>query len=245
MLDALTQRLSSVVKTLRGHARITEDNVRRCCAKCASPCSKPTSRLPVVKDFIAKVKEKALGQEVIGSLTPGQALVGVVHRELAGLDGRANAALNLRAPAARGDPAWRACRARARPPPPASSPSCLKAPEEEGAAGVCDVYRPAAIEQLATLAPQARGRFLPVRSGAEAGGHRARRAGLRAAPLLRRADRRHGRPAGIDAAMMDEIARAARGARPDRDAVRGRRDAGPGRGQRRASASARRCRSPA
>ena len=51
--------------------------------------------LPVVKDFIGRVKEKALGQEVIGSLTPGQALVGIVHQELVGLMGGANEGLDF------------------------------------------------------------------------------------------------------------------------------------------------------
>src|ERR1041385_197201 len=95
MLDALTQRLSSVVKTLRGHSRITEENVQEMVREVRLALLDADVGLPVAKDFVAKVREKALGQEVIGSLTPGQALVGVVHRELARLMGEANAGLEL------------------------------------------------------------------------------------------------------------------------------------------------------
>src|SRR4030095_3733840 len=87
MRDALTQRLSSVVKTLRGHSRLTEDNVQEMLREVRLALLDADAGLPVVKDFIARVKEKALGQEVVGSLTPGQALVGVVHQELVELMG--------------------------------------------------------------------------------------------------------------------------------------------------------------
>ena len=87
MLDNLTQRLGRVVKTLRGQARLTEDNIADMLREVRMALLEADVALPVVKDFIARVKEKALGQEVIGSLTPGQALVGVVHRELTELMG--------------------------------------------------------------------------------------------------------------------------------------------------------------
>src|SRR4051812_34466792 len=95
MLDALTQRLSSVVKTLRGHARLTDENVQDMLREVRLALLDADAGLPVVKDFVAKVKEKALGQEVIGSLTPGQALVGIVPHELVDLMGGANAALSF------------------------------------------------------------------------------------------------------------------------------------------------------
>src|SRR5512142_2173600 len=95
MLDALTQRLSSVVKTLRGHSRITEENVQEMLREVRLALLDADAGLPVVKDFVAKVKDKALGQEVVGSLTPGQALVGIVHRELAELMGGVNAELSF------------------------------------------------------------------------------------------------------------------------------------------------------
>src|SRR4029077_17841491 len=95
MLDALTQRLSSVVKTLRGHARLTEDNIQEMLREVRLALLDADAGLPVVKDFIGRVKEKALGQEGAGSLTPGQALVGVVHSELVELMGGASAKLSF------------------------------------------------------------------------------------------------------------------------------------------------------
>ena len=95
MLDALTQRLSSVVKTLRGHARLTEENIQEALREVRLALLDADAGLPVVKEFVARVKEKALGQEVVGSLTPGQALIGVVHQELAGLMGGMGEGLNL------------------------------------------------------------------------------------------------------------------------------------------------------
>jgi len=97
MLDALTQRLSSVVKTLRGHARLTEENIQEMLREVRLALLDADAGLPVVKEFVARVKEKALGQEVVGSLTPGQALVGVVYEELVKLMGGANETLNLAA----------------------------------------------------------------------------------------------------------------------------------------------------
>ena len=74
MLDNLSQRLSRVVKTLRGHARLTEDNIQEALREVRLALLEADVALPVVKDFIAGVKEKAVGQEVISSLTPGQAV---------------------------------------------------------------------------------------------------------------------------------------------------------------------------
>jgi len=95
MLDALTQRLSSVVKTLRGHARLTDDNVQEMLREVRLALLDADAGLPVVKDFVGHVKERALGQDVVGSLTPGQALVGVVYQELVGLMGGQSAGLDL------------------------------------------------------------------------------------------------------------------------------------------------------
>ncbi|HEY9380604.1 MAG TPA: signal recognition particle receptor subunit alpha, partial [Burkholderiales bacterium] len=95
MFDSLTQRLSHVVKTLRGEARLTDENIADAMREVRMALLEADVALPVVKDFVARVKEKALGEEVIGSLTPGQALVGVVHRELTALMGGDTAVLNL------------------------------------------------------------------------------------------------------------------------------------------------------
>jgi signal recognition particle subunit SRP54 len=82
MASALTDRLSRLVKTMRGQARITEDNVQDMLREVRMALLEADVALPVVRDFIARVKEKSLGAEVVGSLSPGQALVGIVHREL-------------------------------------------------------------------------------------------------------------------------------------------------------------------
>ena len=87
MLDNLTQRLAKVVKTMRGEARLTESNTAEMLREVRLALLEADVALPAVREFIAKVKEKALGEEVISSLTPGQALVGVVQRELADLMG--------------------------------------------------------------------------------------------------------------------------------------------------------------
>jgi signal recognition particle subunit SRP54 len=87
MLDNLTNRLNGIVKTLRGQSRLSEDNITDALREVRMALLEADVGLPVVKDFIAKVKEKALGVEVLQSLTPGQALVGVVHRELITLIG--------------------------------------------------------------------------------------------------------------------------------------------------------------
>lgn len=87
MLDNLTQRLSRVVKTLRGEARLTEANTQEMLREVRMALLEADVALPVVRDFVARVKEKALGEEVASSLSPGQALVGVVHKELTALMG--------------------------------------------------------------------------------------------------------------------------------------------------------------
>ena len=82
MASTLTNRLSQLVKTMRGQARITEDNVQDMMREVRMALLEADVALPVVRDFIARVKDKALGAEVVGSLSPGQALVGIVNREL-------------------------------------------------------------------------------------------------------------------------------------------------------------------
>ncbi len=89
MASTLTDRLSRLVKTMRGHARITEDNVQDMLREVRMALLEADVALPVVRDFIARVKAKALGAEVVGSLSPGQALVGIVNRELASTMGEA------------------------------------------------------------------------------------------------------------------------------------------------------------
>jgi signal recognition particle subunit SRP54 len=155
MLDNLTQRLGRVVKNLRGQARLTDDNISDMLREVRMALLEADVALPVVKDFIAGVKEKALGQEVIGSLTPGQALVGVVHRELTELMGGASVGLNL-----------------ATQPPAVILMSGLQGAGKTTTTAKlgkwlkvltvsCDVYRPAAIEQLKAVSAQAGIDFFP------------------------------------------------------------------------------------
>jgi len=164
MLETLTGRLARIVKTIRGEARLTEANVQDALREVRIALLEADCALPVVKDFIAAVREKALGAEVIGSLTPGQALVGVVHRELTRLMGEANVALDL-----------------ATQPPAVILMAGLQGSGKTTTTGKlaqhlieqrkrvllvsCDVYRPAAIEQLKTVAAQAGAEFLPTERG--------------------------------------------------------------------------------
>ncbi|WP_350494931.1 signal recognition particle receptor subunit alpha [Neopusillimonas aromaticivorans] len=90
MLENLTQRLSRVVKTIKGEARLTEANTQDMLREVRMALLEADVALPVVRDFIARVKEQALGTEVADSLNPGQALVGVVHKELTALMGGAD-----------------------------------------------------------------------------------------------------------------------------------------------------------
>src|ERR1019366_8467087 len=95
MASALTDRLSRLVKTMRGQARITEDNVQDMLREVRMALLEADVALPVVRDFIARVKTRALGAEVVGSLSPGQALVCIVNRELAAPMGHGVAELDL------------------------------------------------------------------------------------------------------------------------------------------------------
>jgi len=153
MLDTLTQRLASVIKTVRGHARLTEDNVQEALREVRLALLDADVGLPVVREFTARVKEKALGQEVVGSLTPGQALVGVVHAELVALMGGAHAALNL----ATTPPAvllMAGLQGAGKTTSAGKLAKLLKAQKKKVLLVSADVYRPAAIEQLKTLATQ-------------------------------------------------------------------------------------------
>ncbi|MBQ9578988.1 MAG: signal recognition particle receptor subunit alpha, partial [Ottowia sp.] len=97
MASTLTDKLSALVKRVSGQARITESNVADMLREVRMALLEADVALPVVRDFIARVKEKALGQEVIGSLKPGQALVGIVQRELSATMGEGVSDINLAA----------------------------------------------------------------------------------------------------------------------------------------------------
>lgn len=159
MFDNLTSRLTRVVKTLRGEARITESNIQDALREVRMALLEADVALPVVKDFIGRIREKALGQEVAGSLTPGQAVVGIVHRELIALMGERNDALNL----ATQPPAVILMAGLQGSGKTTTSGKLAKWLKEQHKKKVllvsCDVYRPAAIEQLKTLAAQVDAEF--------------------------------------------------------------------------------------
>jgi signal recognition particle subunit SRP54 len=155
MLDNLSQRLARVVKTMRGEARLTEANTQEMLREIRIALLEADVALPVVRDFIARVREKALGQEVLQSLSPGQALVGVVHRELADLMGGTSAELNL----ATKPPAvvlMAGLQGAGKTTTVGKLAKWLREQKKKKVLTVsCDVYRPAAIEQLRTVTAQA------------------------------------------------------------------------------------------
>src|SRR5438552_1461919 len=165
MLDNLTARLGRVMKQLRGEARLTEANVQDALREVRMALLEADVALPVVRDFIAHVRERALGQEVMGSLTPGQALIGVVHRELIVLMGEASAGLDL----ATTPPAVILMAGLQGSGKTTTSGKLAKMLREQMKKKVllasCDVYRPAAIEQLKLLAAQVEVDFFPSAAG--------------------------------------------------------------------------------
>ena len=161
MFENLTERLSRTVQQLRGKGRLTEDGVRETLREVRIALLEADVALPVVQAFIGEVRDKALGQEILKSLTPGQAMVKLVHDELVQIMGVENEALDL----------------KAQPPVPvlmaglqgsgkttttAKLARLLIEQEKKRVMVVsCDVYRPAAIEQLKTLAGQVGAIFQP------------------------------------------------------------------------------------
>lgn len=166
MLDNLTNRFAGIVKTLRGQSRFTEDNIADALRDVRMALLEADVGLPVVKDFIARVKTQALGAEVAQSLTPGQAFVGIVHRELVGLMGDAastegNPALRLNSlplNLATTPPAiilMAGLQGAGKTTSVGKLAKLLKDQHKKKVLVVsADVYRPAAIEQLKTLAQQ-------------------------------------------------------------------------------------------
>ena len=161
MLDNLTQRLARVMKNLRGEARLTEDNIADALREVRLALLEADVALPAVKEFIAAVKTQAVGEEVIGSLSPGQALIGVVHRELTKIMGEAHSGLNL----ATQPPAiilMAGLQGAGKTTTVGKLAKLLRETQKKKVLVVsCDVYRPAAIEQLKTVAAQAGADFFP------------------------------------------------------------------------------------
>jgi signal recognition particle subunit SRP54 len=164
MFENLTDRLTRALRGIAGRARLSEDNVAEALREVRLALLEADVALSVVKDFIDRVRARAIGQEVAASLTPGQALVKVVHDELVALMGAANDRLNLAA----APPAvvlMAGLQGSGKTTTVAKLARHLREREKKKVAVVsADVYRPAAIEQLRTLAQEVDAAFLESRA---------------------------------------------------------------------------------
>ena len=164
MFDNLTDRLSKTIKNLRGQGRLSEDNIKDALRDVRMALLEADVALPVVKDFIERVRERATGQEVMKSLSPGQVLVKVVNDELVHTMGEANDGLNL----AVQPPAvilMAGLQGSGKTTSTAKLARMLKEREKKSVlVASCDIYRPAAIEQLQTLAGEVDAGFFPSRT---------------------------------------------------------------------------------
>jgi len=161
MFNNLTDRLSATVRNLTGKGRLTEETIKEAMRDVRIALLEADVALPVVQSFIAQVRERALGQEVLKSLKPGQALVRVVYEELVHVMGDENTALDLKAAPpviilvaglqGSGKTTTTAKLAR----------HLIEELGKKVMVVSCDVYRPAAIEQLRTLAGQVGAVFAP------------------------------------------------------------------------------------
>jgi signal recognition particle subunit SRP54 len=161
MFENLSQRLGGVIRNLRGQGRLTEENIRDALREVRMALLEADVALPVVRDFIERVRVRAVGQEVLKSLSPGQALVKVVHDELVVTMGRANDALDLAAQ----PPAvilMAGLQGSGKTTTSAKLARWLGERHKKKVMLVsCDIYRPAAIDQLRTLAGEVGAIFFP------------------------------------------------------------------------------------
>ncbi|EHQ51069.1 MULTISPECIES: signal recognition particle protein [Ectothiorhodospira] len=207
MFDSLSERLQGTIKRLRGQARLTEENIQDTIREVRKALLEADVALPVVREFIARVKERAVGQEVLASLTPGQALVKVVNDELIKVMGEANDGLklNVQPPAVI---LMAGLQGAGKTTTVAKLARWLKERQDKKVmVASCDVYRPAAIRQLQTLAGEVGVNFFPSESGqdpldiAAAALEQARKQ-YQDVLIVDTAGRLH-----IDGEMMDEIRR--------------------------------------
>ena len=161
MFDSLSDRLGSTLQKLRGQGRITEANIKETLREVRMALLEADVALPVVREFIDRVKEQAMGQDVLRSLTPGQALVKVVNDELVAVMGEENETLKLNAQ----PPAvilMAGLQGAGKTTSVAKLARWLKEREKKSVlVASADVYRPAAIEQLKTLANEVDVEFFP------------------------------------------------------------------------------------
>lgn len=154
MFESLTQRLSSTLQNLRGRGRLSEDNIKESLREVRIALLEADVALPVVMALIESIKTRAIGQDVMASLTPGQALIKIVHDEIAAIMGSQASELNLNVPA----PAvilMAGLQGAGKTTTVGKLAKFLKEKRKKKVMVVsCDVYRPAAIQQLETLAKQ-------------------------------------------------------------------------------------------
>ena len=207
MFQNLTDRLTGTIKRLRGQGRLSEDNIKETLREVRMALLEADVALPVVKDFTEKVRQRAVGQEVMQSLSPGQALVKIVNDELVSLMGEACDELNLNAQ----PPAVVLMAGLQGSGKTTSTAKLARWLQERKKKSVlvasCDIYRPAAIEQLRTLAEEVGAQFFPSSSDqdpvaiARAALEQARKQHVDVL-IVDTAGRLH-----IDTEMMDEIRR--------------------------------------
>ena len=161
MFETLTERLSGALKSITGKAKLTEDNIQESLREVRRALLEADVALPVVKDFIDQVKQRAIGQKVSASLNPGQAFLKIVQAELQALMGDANEALNLKTV----PPAvilMAGLQGAGKTTSVAKLALWLKNNQKKSIMVVsADVYRPAAIKQLETLAGEVGVEFFP------------------------------------------------------------------------------------
>ncbi len=161
MFESLTQRLSGTIERLRGRGRLTESNITEAVREVRIALLEADVALPVVQALVQRIKVRAVGQEVMRSLTPGQVLVRIVRDELSAVMGAQASDLNLNVPA----PAvilMAGLQGAGKTTTVAKLAKHLKEKRKKKVMVVsADVYRPAAIEQLQTLAGQVGALFFP------------------------------------------------------------------------------------
>lgn len=161
MFENLSERLLRTVKNLRGQGRLTEDNIKNALRDVRMALLEADVALPVVREFIDRVRNRAIGEEVLLSLSPGQVLIKIVHEELIRAMGESNSELNLRTQA----PAvilMAGLQGSGKTTSAAKLARWLKEQQRKKVLLVsCDIYRPAAIEQLRKLAGEVSATFFP------------------------------------------------------------------------------------
>lgn len=207
MFDNLTERLGHTLKRIRGQARLTEENIKDTLREVRVALLEADVALPVTRDFIARVRERAIGEEVLRSLTPGQVFIKIVHEELMAVMGEAAAGLNLevRPPAVI---LMAGLQGSGKTTTVAKLALWLKERQKKTVlVASADIYRPAAIQQLETLAGEVGADFYPSQASQDPvaiaqGAIQQARTQLVDVVIIDTAGRLH-----IDDQMMEEIKR--------------------------------------